>query len=249
MNTNTVNMRTDTDMGSSRYLTAGFRLLVAAVLCGLASMSPAGVINIDFNAPGGTSGTYVGTAVAPDSGTTWNGISAAGTTSALVNSSGVVTPVTFTLTYAAFYDGAAPTPASFAPALMNDYICQDPAHAGGNTPFSFGGLVGGSYDLYVYSQNAGFSTSDTITGIGAVQERAINTVSMSSFVLNENYIKYSGLVPANGTITGWVYGVGGLSVNGMQLVGEVPVPEPSCLVLALGFGLLAARKRHRRAPR
>ena len=58
-------------------------------------------INVDFNTTAAASTTYSGTAAAPDSGTTWNGVAivpgATFTSGALLASDGSATPVTVSL--------------------------------------------------------------------------------------------------------------------------------------------------------
>ena len=92
------------------------------------------------------------------------------------------------------------------------------------------------------------------TGV-AQQERTFSTWSQavalmfsnaatSSFVLNNNYVLFSGLTPVGGTIAGSIFDVTGSasSFNGFQLV-EV-IPEPASLsLLAVGRLLLFRRRK------
>ncbi|MDD5705622.1 MAG: hypothetical protein PHR35_06830, partial [Kiritimatiellae bacterium] len=98
--------------------------LTVAMMVWTAVSARAATINVDLNY--GSGPTFSGTAAAPDSGTTWNGVTVAtawptlGTTTsgALVDSTNAVSPVSFSLSNVGGYDAGS---ASVASELMRDF--------------------------------------------------------------------------------------------------------------------------------
>jgi hypothetical protein len=232
---------------------------MAAFVAFASFASAATTINVDFNNGNGAYPTYSGEAAAPASGgTTWNGfnIGSGGgivsTTSApLVTSTGSATNVTVTLGNYNTYV-ASENPAVLAPNLMTNFAYQPVLGPGGaNSTFSINNLnPASSYDIYIYSQNAGYSETATIFTIGGVSKTATNTGGTTggpnSFTLNGNYVLYSGITPNGaGTISGLFNDfkpADNAAFNGLQIV--LAVPEPSVLPLVgLASGLLLRRRR------
>ena len=58
-------------LGMRHFVVSGAAGIAATAM--LLYPSTAATINVDFNSTGGSSGTFAGTAAAPDSGTIWNG--------------------------------------------------------------------------------------------------------------------------------------------------------------------------------
>src|SRR5262245_6055277 len=145
--------------------------LAATAICLLAA-GPASAlvtVNADFSSTTTSppyanppSGTYSGTAAAPDPGTIWNGlgIGAQGTFNAtytsgtLSASDGSPTTVTVTLNDFATYDvqGANGAGAGVAQALLNDYAYDFNNLTAPPSTFSISGIpTAVTYDLYIYS--------------------------------------------------------------------------------------------------
>ncbi|MGC9261687.1 MAG: PEP-CTERM sorting domain-containing protein, partial [Phycisphaerae bacterium] len=121
--------------------------------------------------------------------------------------------------------------------------------------FTFSGLKANTtYTLNLYSINGGAGDNGATTfTIGSDTQTATNTSPSddSQFILNDNYVTFTGSAGANGVITGTFYGANAKTVgylDGAQL-SAVPAstPEPAALAL-MGVGgaalLLIRRKRH-----
>lgn len=209
-------------------------------------------INVDFNLPSGTAGTYAGLGAYADvsTNTYWNGLTVLGaaggdTLTNLKASDGVTaTPVSITLNTGVVDDTASyGFPAGLAPALMSDYTYT-------NGTFTIGGLVaGGKYQLYLYSQNA-WGGCKTEFGVGAVTATAVNGSHLTSFVPGENYAVLSNLTADGaGTLSGsatMLVGGGAAIFNGVQIVSQVPEPGTLFLLVTCLLGLLAYAWRKRR---
>lgn len=216
------------------------------------------VVSVDFNAPlqpGAASGTYSGTAVAPDLGTFWNGWLVPGSATwpgnvpnnsssgVLNNSLGAATSTAFGTSVAVTlvsgwsaidwgYNGLA----NWAPALMDDGLYTFASGSATAPVFTISGLApGGTYNLYLYSENGSHYTSTTYFEVGGVAKAAANpgvpALSSSGAIAGRNYVFYQGLTAAmDGTISGkvWAGDANGASFNGIQLMA---VPEPSTLAL------------------
>jgi len=243
-------MKTNSIIKSALFV-AGFS---AFALIGSAQ---AQVINVDFNASGGTSGTYSGQGAYSDPGhNVWNGLtvatsSSAETWSSLETSTGAGTSIGVTLTPTGGgsltpYDTASDSsPALVAPALLNDFAYE----AGTvNIGFSFSGLnAGDTYALYIYSQNGGYDSSYATFTIGSTSNSDINEGQRTgnasydtSFVLGNNYVLFTGLTGST-SISGSLASVGNAPISGFQLVDTTPAaaPEPSSTaLLLLGAGCL-----------
>ncbi len=70
-------------MKSFTHLRLALISATVVILYAPASLTAGVAINVDFNSIGQPSGTYVGTAAAPDSGTIWNGVALRPRTSAI----------------------------------------------------------------------------------------------------------------------------------------------------------------------
>lgn len=230
-----------------------------------ASLAPAAmVVNVDLNATSSPAYTYFGTAAAPDPGQYFNpaAISGSYTSGPLLASDGVTpTAVTFSISnYTAVR--LSENPAIFAGALLDDLaydsstsIASLPASGQSPVLFSINNLTPfQEYDLYLYSQNAGYNNQTTKFTFGANVQTIANSNAaggLSSFVLNGNYVLFSGLFADNlGTISGSFVSDetnNFATLNGFQLV-EVPTPpapEPTSALL-LGSGMLCLLMRRRR---
>lgn len=231
-------------------------IFALGLVIGLASSHADQVVNVDFNVTDGAAGTYTGTAVAPDTGATWNGLAiglqlttvASYTSPTLVHSFGGSTSVQVSLTNFRPFDSGGVS-SSFAPALLNDIaagVSADTPSTPSPMGFTISGLTsGGLYDLYLYSQNGGFNNAGTAFTINSVTKTVANPAP-ASFSENLNYVKYLNLVATGGTISGTLQTTidGNASAfNGFQIV-EVPEPTVGLLVVA-GCALLWRRIRRK----
>ncbi len=244
-------------------LAAAIALVLAVALA--ATSAQAEVINVDFNNTGGA--TYSGQGAVSDVGNDlWNGfelgLSSAHTdpigdpdgpvTSALLLESDGLTlsDVTVTIDNGYVADSSAfGVFATFAPDLFNDSVYE-----WGAVPitFSIDGLVdGGLYDIYLYSDGNGWRNWGAYAGrftIDGVTQDANPVYAPAAFVEGENYVLFSDVAAAGGTITGTVDEVpfrivdevpfgneeGELEWHGLTIVGDfAAIPEPSTIMLML----------------
>lgn len=223
----------------------------------IATASGQVTINVDLNGATG-SGTFSGVGAAPDAGTIWNGVSpGAGsfTSAPLVDSTGAATPVTVSLE--AFLSYAAnERPAAFATPLLTDFVYQ--TMLGPNGPpglFAINNLTpGGTYNLYFYAQNGGYSNTATSFTIGGDTKVATNVNPFAggppSFIEDTNYVVFSGVTAdALGTIVGEfndVAAANNAAFNGLQIQ-QAPIPEPASIASAIvGGGMLLVGGMYRR---
>ena len=195
---------------SARALTSALLLAAAIPLSSLAQ-----TINVEFNASDGTLATYSGTAAAPDSGTTWNGLAVGPetgapliggiTSDALITSAGEPTPVTVSLGNFKVYE-ADEKPAALATHLLTAFIYQPNLGPGGpDGTFAINNLDPlFTYDLYLYGQNGGYAGTASIFTIGGDTQTTSNGGNgVTSFTEGVNYVVFTGLVPdESGTIAG-----------------------------------------------
>jgi hypothetical protein len=245
-------------------------LVLAAALLAFASQSQAAPLvyyNLNFN--GGVGGTYLpnytGTGAALGSGTYWNQIqqtqNGIGNYSASFNgllasdgttSSGINVLVEYSR---AFNDGGS------SDNLLGSWFQGDGSVNGGAVGrVVISGLAAGSYDLYTYGINGGFTgrgtrfiiNNNNWTG-GTADGPSYNWLqttgaSASSFQEGANYVTFSAVQSFNGNIE-FLIGAnpaGGNNqapINGFQLVTVVPEPSTYALVLGGIATLLLIRRR------
>jgi hypothetical protein len=245
-------------------------LVLAAALLAFAGQSQAAPLvyyNLNFN--GGVEGTYLpnytGTGAALGSGTYWNQIqqtqNGIGNYSASLNgllasdgttSSGINVLVEYSRAY---NDGGS------SDNLLGSWFQGDGSVNGGAVGrVVISGLAAGSYDLYTYGINGGFTgrgtrfiiNNNNWTG-GTADGPSYNWLqttgaSASSFQEGANYVTFSGVQSFNGNIE-FLIGAnpaGGNNqapINGFQLVTVVPEPSTYALVLGGIATLLLIRRR------
>ena len=181
-----------------------------------------------------------GSTVAPlaYSGTTWNELGLGDTTTALLNSTGGSSGVTYAVgggSFAATQNGGAPLQ------LLTTYSYNSSIPA----TLNFSGLNNAdTYTIVVAGVGSGLDDAISITGYGSQSTHAADYGS-SSFILDGNYVEFLDVAPTSGSI---VVSVGPgpaanayYALDGFQIQTNVPVvvPEPSSTaLLLLGAGCL-----------
>jgi hypothetical protein len=238
--------------------------LVCCMLCVMGANSIfASTIGVQFG-NGGT--TYVGTAAAPDSGTTWNNLASGDQLNTpLVNSNDQTTTVTLTLAGSSggFTTGTL-NPSHVDPSepvgtagVYDNLLRPQVFVSGGTATITIGGLTAGHvYDLYSYEVrgNTYENTTFTVTsqaGFPSATSTSDNNTT-TGLTAGEDYVLFTELTPnAFGQIVetftnggGSVYG----ATNGFQLIDVTPEPS-TLLALASGAIMLipfVGRRRSRR---
>ena len=242
------------------------------------------ILNFDINGTSNTglgvqgSNTYVGPGAMPAfpivSGSAlyyWNPVNLTNNaTGATINSisdsaGNLASGVSFTLgNLDGSSNGTASPNVTDVRTMLNDWSqggYNNPASTPPITPatFTFSGLKPNTgYTLDLYSINGGAGDNGATTfAIGSNFQTATNTSPLddSQFILNDNYVTFSGNTGATGVIAGMFYATNPHTVgylDGAQL-SAVPAstPEPAALAL-MGIGgaalLLIRRKRHGLPP-
>ncbi len=200
-----------------------------------ASAAFATAINVQFGA-GSVSQQQVGPAVIGAAGDYWNFSNVASGSSTLVDTSQAATGVTLTFAASGVYTAAAGGYAfSGTPDanLMAGYLYSSTS----TITASLRGLTAGqgyNIDLYTQGDRNSAGRSDGVTVNGATGTST--QTNASTFILNNNYLVFSGAADSAGSISiAVVTKSGEANFNGFQLV-TTTVPEPSTLAL-LGVGL------------
>jgi hypothetical protein len=219
-------------------------------LLGFAENSQAAVVIgdiISINLRSDNTTTAVsGAAVIGQTGDMWNQITGTGWDSAingtyaLNKTTNVSSGVTMTLAGQANAHGNSPT--QNIPVFESGFFL-DAADTSATITFS-GFTAGTIVDLYLYAGGWQVGEGAEFT-FNSITKTAANTNFVEpSYIENNNYVKYSGLVAnGSGNITGtWTKAPGDYSVfNGAQIA---VIPEPSAALLG-GLGFLALLRRRR----
>lgn len=182
------------------------------------------------------SGRYTGLAVAPGSGTVWNGLSTATTTlTNLMDANGATTPHNITVTssggFSSWSNGSSGTP--------NPALLQQDYYFGNTYTFTITNLPAGTYLLYVYAHGDADSQTSTITvaasnGGGTKYTAASgDNTFRDAFATNAEgiaYVRFTPTVSANGTLQ---FSAGNY-VNGFQLV-QLTDPDYETVRVVLPF--------------
>lgn len=242
------------------------QLILCAFLGLTATVAQSQQIDVQFSGtftcpnPCGTRGTapsvnpaQTGAAVVGNAGDVWNDFSATSLSGvSLVNTSGVATGASLSMSEAGTYSGAYtsdPTYDAFTGTsvanLMQGYLFTATR---GTITISLTGLgADQSYNLYVYTQGDNNSNGRSIViSAGGVSQIA-NQTNLNSLVLDNNYVSEQVTTNAAGdlSIVGTTLAGEG-NINGFQLVSAANVPEPgSVALLGLGFAGLAYRRWRR----
>lgn len=245
-------------------------LVLAAALLAFAGQSQAAPLvyyNMNFN--GGIGGTYLpnytGTGAALGSGTYWNQIqqtqNGIGNYSASFNgllaSDGTTSSgINVLVEYSRAYNDVGISGNN----LLGSWFQVDGSvNGGGVGRVVISGLAAGSYDLYTYGINGGFTgrgtrfiiNNNNWTG-GTADGLSYNWLqttgaSASSFQEGANYVTFSGVQSFNGNIEFYIganpSGGDQGPVNGFQLVTAVPEPSTYALILGGIATLLLIRRR------
>ena len=243
-------------MGMKRSIFKLAAVLAFVSVSMVVARTEAVVLNVDFNVIDpdlADAGTYVGLGAAPDApaNTTWNGMAHDGSSTSvsaanILASDGSVTPFDVSLVAdnpnLNYYESTT-TSANIAPALLNDFLYINGAN---NCRLTISQLNPGTYDLYVYAQNAGHSSQSLTFNVdigGSQTASTVNSGNPASFIQGNNYMLFTNLTPVAGSISGYWPGAGN-GINGFQLV-EVVVPEPGLAMLLGAGGLLIWARRRR----
>lgn len=207
-------------------------------VAGLASISTAQSMNIDFNWPGG--GGMVPSSLYGAAGSVgeWNNANIGSgviTNFALVDLGNA--PTTSLLNLTGFSTSLAP--GSYTGDDLK--LMEDTAGSSGGAVLNITGLLPGNYNVFLYGQSASGNVNSTFT---------INNVSQGSsggwagsHVLGNSYVLFSAVSITGGSLTVNYTG----NFNGAQLQYS-PVPEPmTILVLMSGLSALGL-KRSRQKP-
>lgn len=236
----------------------------AAMLFGsayLVTTSAAATINIAVHAPFATDPNYsfTGVGMAPDSGTHWNEVPLNGdgldpaAMSNLKDSLGNTTSVGFSLSpvyadYGYYYNRNESGNGN----LLNS-MALTPRGLAPSTITLSNLAAGGVYDLYIYSSKGDYDTKPpTSFTINGVTQTAGSENSNTAFILNQNYLVFSGVTVGNeGLISisfqAQDYASENGIFNGLQLYA---VPEPSTVVsIMLGLALVLLLHLRRSAER
>jgi PEP-CTERM motif len=235
-------------------MNSGSLRLALLVAAGLGVLAPAGaradLIDVQFGSTGPTASTqFSGAAVTGAAGDQWNYFRSGSGASALTDSLGAATGVSFTYSASGDY-GVVPDQSAFygtpAAALMQSFI-----YTSGTITITFDGLSPGeAFALYIYGQSdqASSNYGGTVT-VNGTEQTALQNAGDSTFVAGDNYLLFQGTADADGTIAisdAVAQGRSQTMVNGIQLLAE-PVPEPSALALFAvclpALGLVRRRRR------
>lgn len=248
-------------------------LLSMSVALSASVVEAALTYNVDFNRNAAGALTYSGTAIAPDSGTTWNGISGTGANGSfmlnaandLLDSLGNVgtADLTATTIYGSFSasTGSAGTPVPHD--LMYDYITlrggNNPGNAGGVT-FTVSDLPNGQYKLWIYSagdatgqdgqldialanQVTGGASSAMTSGLSRDINDAGNP-GVNYVVLDAQTV--GGSLSFQWNLVGDETSTGNFSaLNGFQIQQVVPEPSAAILFVVAIVGMAAGRRHWR----
>ena len=232
--------------------------LAMALLIGPFQAGAAELINIQFEDSGSS---FSGAAVDPSLGGTWNQLTnGSGTSSSLVNSSGVHTSTSISWTGGGVFSSGNGFSGTSVSNLMTSYL-----YASDSNSITFSNLKQNTtYSLYIYSQGAsdGAGRKLSVGGSqinGGSQTTQAADPSASTFIAGQNYLTITGNTDASGTLS-FDYGANGTSggailngaseadINGIQLMeASGAVPEPSTYVLMGIGGLMVAFKLRSRS--
>jgi hypothetical protein len=233
------------------------------VLTTSASLTAATLVNIDFNAPGGSNGSnnppigsYDGSTapVLGNNGDTWNGVDFNTTTSpknlttaALVTADSLASTIVVTIEgFQNSYDAyTTPTIGATFRSLMGDYLYLEGQQATAAVIRVTGLPASQLISLVFLAANA--ANQGSTFSIGANSLSTSDTAGIgTSLIAGDEYVQFSETSSATGEIEiKWTLKAGNQysALNGMQ-IDIAAIPEPSAALLG-GLGVLGLLRRRR----
>ena len=234
-------------------------IAVFVAVLSVASPASATVLNIDWiGNTGAGSPAYVGLGPAPDGSgnTTWNGLETYGSPSTQLHTDLVYSDGSAATGITILEDpriGAGYRYGAGGLSLFDGFVDQSWDAAEENrlpSSITVGGLNDSlTYDVYViqaHTWTSGYTGTWDVT-VGGASQSFPGSGTVDSFVLDDNYKKFTGASSTGGELViGWFgSSVDNSWVSGMQLV-EIPEPSALCLLTGGLLGLLAYAWRKRR---
>jgi len=241
-------------MKTTKILLGALRVSALIVLFAIAMPAQAQVlVNGQFgDGSNSLNGTPSGGLIAPlaYSGTTWNELGVGNTTTALLNSTGGSSGITYSVND--YNWGAAGSYTTDTLQLLKSMTYQyvNALHPL-DTALVFSGLSSAdTYDIVISGNYDGGDSGDKISIAGYGSQFTTGT-QLATFQLDQNYVEFLNVAPTSGSITVDITAPGGVGnayqANGFQIQAEAPAetPEPSSLATMslVGMAVLMFCKR------
>ncbi len=222
------------------------RIVLFGVMCllGIGLTVQAGVVNVNFQAGSGPVEDNGGAAFGEGVTMYWNDyVDSLTTIENCLDSDGAATSVDITDNHDGRYWGALGSELTYGYDIMDNY--HHNSNHGYKDMIIAGLTPDSSYDLYLYGHGDQESQNTIFTIDGVSKSSTIDVAGLTELTENAHYVIFTGvLADSSGQIiVNWgaeTYA----AINGLQIIGEMPVPEPATLAL-LGLGALISLKRRK----